>query len=255
MSSLANLGCIAVLVSASYTPMLFAESSANPAATHISGSEETIDSLGEDYKKLLEIGKKKKKPVQVIDGSLNIAGRPGIGRRNAEVFLVEFGDFQCPFCKRHFLTTAKQIRDQLVSTNQVRYVFLDFPKEDIHPFAKKAAAAARCAEEQGKYWEMRTVLYNNQRALFDAFLVEHAKTAGLDESVFSRCLGSGRYDLAIREDQIVGKSLGVSGTPTFFLGVSDGKDIRLVRKILGAQPYAMFEREILRVSDLAVRSE
>jgi protein-disulfide isomerase len=207
--------------------------------------------LGAEYQKLLEMVKAQNKPVQSIDGDLDIAGRPGIGPKDAEVILVEFGDFQCPFCRRHLQGAAQEIRDKLVATGQVRYVFLDFPVEPKHPLAARAAAAARCAEEQGKYWEMRNTLYNNQKALNELFLVEHAKGAGLDADAFGSCLESGRYDAAVQQDKLVGQSLGIKGTPTFFLGINQGDRIILVRKIKGTQPYEVFEREILRAGEIA----
>jgi protein-disulfide isomerase len=216
---------------------------------------ETANALDAEYRKLLQMVKAKRKPVQTIDGALCIADRPGIGPKDAEVILVEFGDFQCPFCRRHLLGAAQQIREKLVAANRVRYVFLDFPIEAKHPLAARTAAAARCAEEQGKYWEMRNTLYTNQKALHELFLVEHAKSAGLDEAAFTGCLESGRHNAAIREDQAVGKSLGVKGTPTFFLGINRGDEITLVRKIQGTQPYEVFEREILRADEIAKQQE
>jgi len=207
--------------------------------------------LDAEYQRLMEMVKAKKKPVQSIDGSLGIAGRPGIGPKDAEVILVEFGDFQCTFCRRHLIGAAQQIREQLVTTGRLRYVFLDFPMEAKHPLAPQAAAAARCAEEQGRYWEMRNTLYRNQKALHELFLVEHAKSAGLDETAFTECLDSGRHDAAIREDILVGQSLGIRGTPTFFLGINRGDEITLVRKIQGTQPYEVFEREVLRADEIA----
>ncbi len=224
------------------------EETAGSGPNHV---QETGNALDAEYQKLLQVVKANRKPVQTIDGALGIAGRPGIGPKDADVILVEFGDFQCPYCRRHLVGTAQQIREKLVVTNRLRYVFLDFPMEAKHPLAARAAAAARCAEEQGKYWAMRNTLYTNQKALHELFLVEHAKGAGLDEAAFAGCLESGRHDAAIRQDQVVGKSLGIKGTPTFFLGINHGDKITLVRKIQGAQPYEVFEREILRADEIA----
>ncbi len=215
---------------------------------------ETGNGLNAEYKKLMRMVKARRKPVQTIDGALNIANRPGIGPKDAEVILVEFGDFQCPFCRRHLLGAAQQIREKIVASNRLRYVFLDFPIETKHPLAAQAAASARCAEEQAKYWEMRNALYINQKALHETFLVEHAKSAGLDEAAFRSCLESGRHNAAISQDKAVGKSLEIKGTPTFFLGINHGDEITLVRKIQGAQPYEVFEREILRAAEIAQQS-
>jgi protein-disulfide isomerase len=213
------------------------------------------DELGDEYKKLLRIIESKKAPIQTIDGTLNIAGRPGMGPVDSDVILIEFGDFQCPFCKRHLKDAAQEIYRNLVLTDKLRYVYLDYPAEIKHPFAKKAAIAARCAEEQGKYWEMRNTLFNNQKALQEIFLVEHAKNAGMNEAKFSDCFQSGRYASSIKEDQVVGRSLGIKGTPTFFIGINRGDEVRIIRKIQGVQPYEDFEREILKTKEIALSEQ
>ena len=204
-----------------------------------------------EYEKLLRVIEKNRNPVQSFNSVLDIAGRPGIGAKDSDVILVEFSDYQCAFCRRHQMGAAQEIREKLVLGKQLRYVFLDFPMETRHPLAARAATAARCAEEQGKYWEMRSTMYENQKALDEVFLVEHAKNVGLNEEAFSNCQQSGQYDTAIQQDQLVGRSLGIKGTPTFFLGINNGKEIKLIRKIQGAQPYKVFEREILFAVKLA----
>ncbi|MEN8175004.1 MAG: thioredoxin domain-containing protein [Pseudomonadota bacterium] len=250
MSHIATIvlaGCLAT----GFVSTASADSQAEGARQAPSIPANTDSGLGAEYEKLLRMVEEQKAPVQKIDAALDIAGRPGIGQKNVDVILVEFGDFQCPYCRRHFLGVAQKIHENLVKKNLLRYVFLDFPEEDRHPFAAKAAAAARCAEKQGKYWEMRNVLYRNQKALQEIFLSKHAKTAGMDETLFSRCLESGRYETAIRQDKVIGDSLGIRGTPTFFIGINNGNEIKLVRKIQGAQPYEVFEQEILRAGEIA----
>ncbi|MES9957670.1 MAG: DsbA family protein [Sedimenticola sp.] len=241
--------------------LLFSVAEAVSASPKAEGQEKNAEAssadqngaLGDEYQKLLEMVKSKRAPVQEVSGDLDIAGRPGIGPKDAAVILVEFGDFECPYCRRHLTGAAQEIREKLVSSGRLRYVFLDYPIESKHPLAAKAAAAARCAEEQGKYWEMRNTLYTNQKALHAAFLESHAESAGLDKGLFSNCLSSGRYDAAIRQDQVVGSSLGIKGTPTFFLGVNHGDRISIEKKIMGAQPFTVFEREILQLASSAER--
>ncbi|MEN8251213.1 MAG: thioredoxin domain-containing protein [Bacteroidota bacterium] len=233
------------------TYAVYADTEMNLEVQTSSIQSDAARGMDDEYEKLLRIIEKKRAPVQSLDGALNIKGRPGMGPKDSDVILVEFGDFQCAYCRRHLLGAAQQIHEKLVLTNQLRYVFLDFPLGERHPLAAKAAVAARCAEEQEKYWEMRNTLYNNQKALHELFLVEHAKGTGMDEVAFSRCLHSGRYEAAIQQDQVVGRSLGIKGTPTFFLGINNGDEIKLVRKIQGVQPYELFEREILYAVDIA----
>lgn len=213
-------------------------------------SSDSGNDVAAEYDRLLKMVKKKRKPVQSIDGILDITNRPGVGKKDSEVILVEFGDFQCPFCRKHLLGTAQKIYREMVLTGKLRYVFLDFPLEEKHPLAAKAAVAARCAEEQEKYWEMRNVLYNNYKALQEIFLSEHAKKSGLDMTSFNQCLESNQYSNAIQQDIIIGKSLGVKATPTFFVGIKNGGKIDLIRIIRGAQHYELFEKEILNALKL-----
>jgi len=125
-------------------------------------------------------------------------------------------------------------------------VVRDFPLESIHPQAFKAAEASYCADEQGKYWEMHDRLFANQKALGVKDLPQHAQALGLDESKFQQCLDSGKYAARIRKDLTEGQKLGVTGTPGFFLGVTEpnGTEIKAVRQIKGAQPWAAFQGAI-----------
>jgi protein-disulfide isomerase len=125
-------------------------------------------------------------------------------------------------------------------------VVRDYPLESIHPQAFKAAEAAHCANEQGKYWEMHDRLFANQKALGIKDLPQHAQALGLDEAKFQQCLDSGKYAARIRKDLTDGQRAGITGTPGFFLGVTDpnGTEIKAVRVIKGAQPFAAFQAAI-----------
>jgi len=212
------------------------------------------EGLSEEYLKLLEIVKQRHKPVTEIDGKLDVTNRPGIGSHEAEIILVEFGDFECGFCRRHFHQTAQQILDTHVSDNKLRYVFLDYPLNTRHLDAAKAAEAARCAEEQGKYWEMRTELFNNSMSLGEEHLANHASNAGLNGNQFNDCMDSGRHEKAVSEDQLIGKSLGITGTPTFFIGINQGNEIKLLKKIQGSQPFEVFDKALTNAISEPVKS-
>lgn len=168
------------------------------------------------------------------------------GNENAKLVLMEFSDYQCPFCARHFHETLPQIEREYIKTGKVKYVLRDFPLESIHRDAFKAAEAARCAGEQRKYWEMHDRLFQNQNQLGAADLPKHTQAIGLDMILFQQCLNSGRQAEKIRKDMEDGQKAGVQGTPTFFLGVqdSDGQTIKVLRMIVGAQPYAQFKEAI-----------
>jgi protein-disulfide isomerase len=174
-----------------------------------------------------------------------IEGDPVRGDAAAPLVLVEYTDFQCPFCGRHFATTWPSLASDYVDTGKLRYVLRDFPLEAIHPQAFKAAEAARCAGDQGRYWEMHDVLFQNQKALGEPQLKQYAEGLGLDSAAFEACLEDGHHADAVRADLTEGQGAGINGTPSFFLAV-EGEDgaLKTLRKIVGAQPYAAFKGAI-----------
>ena len=177
---------------------------------------------------------------------VSIDGGAMKGDKNAKVTLVEFTDYQCPFCSRHMRDTFPQIENDYINTGKVRYVLREFPLESIHPQAVKAAEAAGCAGDQGKYWEMHDRLFANQNALAPAQLPSHAEALSLDAAKFKTCLDSGKFTAKVRKDFNDAQKAGATGTPTFFIGLTDPKssDVKAVRKIVGAQSYAAFKDAI-----------
>ena len=153
---------------------------------------------------------------------------PALGDASAAVTLVEFSDFQCPFCAR-VMPTLKQV--QQAYGDRVRIVWKDFPLTSIHPQAFKAAEAGQCAREQGKFWEYHDRLFANQQALEPELLKKYAADAGLDAAKFSACLDTAKYGDRVQEQMGVGTGLGVSSTPTVFING---------RLVSGAQPYDVF---------------
>jgi protein-disulfide isomerase len=177
---------------------------------------------------------------------VSIEGGAIKGDKTAKVTLIEFTDYQCPFCSRHFRDTMPQIDNDYVKTGKIRYVLREFPLEAIHPLAFKAAEAANCSGEQSRYWEMHHRLFANQNALAAQQLPGHAEAVGLDAEKFKTCLESGKYAGKVRQDLADAKKAGVTGTPTFFIGLTDptGSEIKAVKKIVGAQNYAGFKAAI-----------
>jgi protein-disulfide isomerase len=174
----------------------------------------------------------------------SLGDAPMLGRADAPVTLVEFSDYQCPFCQRFFATTLSALKKHYVDTGKVRYVFRDFPLDQMHPQARKAAEAAHCAGEQSKYWEMHEVLFQNQRALAPPQLAEHARTVGMDGSKFDECLSSGRHGTRVDRGLADGAVVGVQGTPTFVVGKTKPGDFVEGTPIRGAQPLETFRRII-----------
>jgi protein-disulfide isomerase len=163
-----------------------------------------------------------------------------LGDADAPVTIVEFSDYQCPYCERHFQQTWPQLRADFVETGRVRYVFKDFPLTSIHSQAPKAHEAARCAGEQGAYWEMHDRIFEgqatwaNKASHVDVFK-DYAAELDLDTAAFDACLDGGRWTDAVNADFEEGVNLGVRGTPTFFI---DGYPL------VGAQPYQVFQQAI-----------
>ena len=154
------------------------------------------------------------------------------GDPNAPITIVEFSDFQCPFCQR-----AYPVVKQLLSKypNQVKLSYRDFPLRQIHPQADAAAAASRCAGDQGKFWQFHDRLFESNLPLDRPSFVEHAAQLGLDTAQFGECLADGRFEDEIEQDLQDGTRAGVSGTPAFFInGVA----------LTGAQPLAAFEKVV-----------
>lgn len=171
--------------------------------------------------------------------------------RGAHIVLVEFSDFQCPYCGRYARDTFPQLAEEYIDRGVIDYVFRSFPL-GFHALAAKAAEAVECAGEQHKYWEMHDRLFADQQQLTTAFLERHANAIGLNEQAFRLCLG-GQMALRVAADQSEGARLGVTATPTFLLGTMEANGgLRLRRRIAGAQPYRVFKAaidSIVRESD------
>lgn len=164
---------------------------------------------------------------------------PFLGKKNAPVTLIEFTDYQCPFCARHFTNTFDQIKKEYVDTGKVKYVVRDYPL-GFHNNAQKAAEATECADDQGKFWEMHDMLFGNQQSLDTASLKKFAIDLGLDSGKFDDCLDSGKHEAEVKKDFADGSAAGITGTPGFILLDKNGKG----KKISGAQPFSSFKASI-----------
>ena len=159
--------------------------------------------------------------------------------------LIEFSEYQCPFCKRHADNTTPTINKEYVETGKIRHVFSDYPL-GFHKLAPKAAEAAHCAGDQDKFWEMSAKLFENTREIGPEHLVSKAESLGLDMAKFNECLESGKHAEGVKQDTAIGAKFGVTGTPSFILAVSNGDDSKLeaVKLIRGAQQLEVFKREL-----------
>lgn len=160
---------------------------------------------------------------------------PVLGNKNAPLTIVEFSDFQCPFCKRARDDAVAKIEEQYVKTGKVKLVYRDFPLTSIHPMAQKSAEAAECADDQGKFWEMHDKIFEGQASLSLSSLKQWAVELGLKADDFNKCLDSGKYANEVNKDASDAQKAGGQGTPYFIVGETI---------ISGAQPFAAFQQAI-----------
>jgi protein-disulfide isomerase len=174
---------------------------------------------------------------------VTVGGAFAKGRPDAQVTIVEFSDFQCPFCGRYVRQTFAQIDREYVETGKLRYVVRNLPLEQLHPDAFRAAEAAECAGAQGKYWEMHERLFAHQDALGADELTQHAAAVGVDMPAFRQCLDSGARAERIRQDMADAQAAGITGTPTFLFALTEtnAPTVKVIGRIVGAHPYASFK--------------
>jgi protein-disulfide isomerase len=158
---------------------------------------------------------------------------PSFGPKDAKVVVVEFSDFQCPFCQQVWPVVKEILKNY---GDKILFIYRDFPLTDIHPQALIAALAGECADEQGKFWAMHDKIFADQDNISEANLKTYAVQIGLNSLQFNQCLQSEKYLAEVKEDLEAGLAAGVQGTPTFFI---NGAPVR------GAVPLSVLESLIL----------
>ncbi len=178
---------------------------------------------------------------------VSIDDDPVKGDPNAPVTIIEFSDFQCPFCSRFYQQTLPQIERDYIDTGKVKFVYRDLPIDSLHPNARPAHIAAECADEQGKFWDYHDVLFEKQSewnrltaADLQSTLTQYASDLGLQSSAFENCLKSEKIADEVNRDALDAASVGATGTPAFYIGTEKDGFI----KLSGAQPYPNFQAAI-----------
>ncbi len=233
-----------------------------------------VNDIRDSFSVLSDLGEKDNKaptqPTQPTTVKVNLPADftkddPFKGDKDAKVTIVEFSDFQCPFCERFFTQTLSSIEENYVDTGKVKFVFKDFPL-GFHQNAQKAAEATECADEQGKFWEMHDKIFENQQSLGVDNYKQWAKDLGLDTDNFDKCLDDGITASEISDDMSDGQKTGISGTPGFLIitdkknadvdllkEMSDGRSLvygestdgkKVVFRISGAHPFERFKAVI-----------
>jgi protein-disulfide isomerase len=177
---------------------------------------------------------------------LDLTGFQMLGSKDAPVTMVEFTDYQCPYCRQFHSAVFGEIKKNYIDTGKVRFYSRDLPLDQIHPNAMRAAQAGRCAIEQGQFWTLRDLMGNNPDKLDLESLVTEAGGLKMDTKAFRTCVESQKYKEAVQTDVLEAMKIGAEATPTFVLGKSTptGVDGEL---IIGSQPYAEFVKAISKL--------
>ena len=179
----------------------------------------------------------------LVKSSFDIAGAPSRGDANAPVTIVEISDYHCPFCRRHVQQTQPRIYSELVDKGKVRHVFVHYPIAQLHPDAYRSHEAAVCANDQGKFWELHTKLFETPLKTVEQ-LTGLAQSTGLDATTFRACLDSGKHAKEVQASVERITKMNVNGTPMFLVGRSSGNSVTVAKVIEGAQPYEAFKMAV-----------
>ena len=174
--------------------------------------------------------------------TMNLAGESFKGERGAKVALIEYADFQCPFCRRFDHDVYPQIRDSYVNTGKLKYFHRDMPLP-FHQGAMPAARAAHCASEQGKFWEMHDSLLGDAASLTTADIDARAANLGMNVPQLDKCISSDRFSDIIQRSMSEANAMQISGTPTFIIGTldNDGNLMSVKSTVVGASPFESFK--------------
>ena len=231
-----------------YSPLTRAAES--PAGGDAPISQNTADAILKELKEIRRVlekiekqgGSAGQRPSRPTTAKVSTKGKQTMGSKDAPVTVVEFTDYQCPFCLRFTKTAFPLLKSKYIDTGKVRWVALNLPLA-FHKDATKAAQAAHCAGEQGKFWEMREVLYPNPQKLNVTFLPAHAATLNLDIEAFNACLQSTRHLDTIAKEAKDAQAVRLTGTPSFIIGKTTS-DVIDGQVVIGAQPMNVFDAAI-----------
>ncbi|HUT06392.1 MAG TPA: DsbA family protein [Nitrosopumilaceae archaeon] len=238
-------GLIVVLIAVVAVAAFFAGTYFSNLNSDVITKSDLDDAISKLESKITSVQQAPSQPLQPVKISLD--NDPIRGDPNAPITIVEFSDFQCPFCARFHTQTLPSILEEYIEQGKVNLVYRDFPLQSIHPNALPAAVAAECANEQGKYWEFHDMLFEKQNdwsrlssdALISTFS-QYATDVSLEQQQFDSCLESGKYLQEVQGDLSDGRDYGVTGTPGFFIG----NDEIGFEKLSGAQPFDSFKKVI-----------
>lgn len=176
------------------------------------------------------------RPLEMRRVTIDLGNAPTLGDPGAKVAIVAFSDFQCPYCRRFHQSSYREIKEHYIDTGKVLMAYRDLPLA-FHPLARGAAAAAHCAGDQGRYWETADALFEAQDRLGPELYLEIAAKFELDGDAFADCLDDPKVMARVESDARTAASLGIDGTPTFFVGRVEGGRVVEAIPMIGMHPY------------------
>lgn len=255
--SMPVIGLVVALFAGSAPSRAHAQSESAASKSEVEALKQEVDGIKATLRKLEKdmeqvqsllsgLARARRSPDALV--TVGVTGSPALGRADAPLTLVEFSDYQCPACRSYAEETWPALKAAYIDSGKVRYVLRHFPIDSIHANARKAAEAALCAGNQGKYWEMHDLLWRNQTALGVENLKKYAREdLRLDPAAFDDCLRSGRYQAEVEKDYRDGVAAGVRGTPSFFIGRTRSDGTLQGTPLRGALPIEAFRQAIERV--------
>jgi protein-disulfide isomerase len=229
------------IIAAAVAALVLAAAPACAQSSELEALRREVAALKEDLANLrASIGR----PRPIVD----LKGAPQKGNPDAVVALVEFSDYECPFCIRHFKETMPLIEKNYIETGKILYSFRDFPIDQLHPQAIRAHEATQCVGDIAptKYWDMHNRMFGSPSQHTPEALEATATELGVAAAAYRECLASGRTTAGIRATSETASSFGANGTPAFFIGILDKatNQVKITRSISGAVPFAQFAQAI-----------
>ena len=211
-------------------------------------SRQQADEILNELRQIRQLLEKQNKageaePAKPSRIKLDLRNSPMLGSKNAPLTIVEFTDYQCPFCQRFHTMVFGDLKKNYIDTGKVRFYSRDLPLDSLHPNATRAAEAARCASDQGQFWTIREIMSAHPDKLDMDSLVADAQQLKLDVPAFRSCVEKEKYKNDVQSDVLEAMKIGADGTPAFVIGKStvEGVDGEL---LVGAQPYPVFEMRL-----------
>jgi len=209
-------------------------------------TREQADEILNELRQIRRLLEKDAHTAEIADPAggvrMNLEGGPWLGNKDAPLTIVEFTDYQCSYCRSFHMATFGELKKKFIDTGKLRFASRDLPLE-FHSNAEKAAEAARCAGDQGQFWQLRDRLISNASKLSPADITGYAKAVKLDMLQFQSCMDSGKYSETVKKDVATAESFGVSGTPSFLVGKSTREGVSGVIMV-GALPIDAFEAKL-----------